>query len=155
MTVHMNQLPALVGCWVEWFVGPPKKCITLKSLNEWDSRKGTFQKNASKRGEFQIVRKMTCPVLLFKNVCYSPLFETLFWKSALSRPPINLGFFWWYIFWWVGQATLLSIPSYVFLHGSLWDFRVQRYLADWVCSFEFKVHGVKTTLKLITFTVKI
>ena len=38
----------------------------------------TFSENASKRGEFQIVKKMTCPVLLFENVFYSPLFEALF-----------------------------------------------------------------------------
>ena len=50
--------------------------------------KALFQKNASKRGEFQIVKKTTCPVLLFENVCYSPLFEALFWKSAFSRPPL-------------------------------------------------------------------
>ena len=53
----------------------PKK--VLVSLNEWVSRKGTFSKNASKRGEFQIVKKTTCPVLLFENLFYSPLFEAL------------------------------------------------------------------------------
>ena len=56
----------------------PKK--VLVSLNEWVSRKGTFSKNASKRGEFQIVKKTTCPVLLFENVCYSPLFEAFLEK---------------------------------------------------------------------------
>ena len=47
-----------------------------------------FKKNVSKRGEFQIVKKTTCPVLLFENVCYSPFFEALIWKSAFSRPPL-------------------------------------------------------------------
>ena len=56
----------------------PKK--VLVSLNEWVSRKGTFSKNASKRGEFQIVKKTTCPVLLFENVCYSPLLEAFLEK---------------------------------------------------------------------------
>ena len=40
--------------------------------------KALFQKNASKKGEFQIVKKTTFPVLLFKNVCYSSLFEAFF-----------------------------------------------------------------------------
>ena len=61
---------------------PPKKCITRKSPSQpklMGSRKGTFpKKNASKRGEFQIVRKTTSPVLLFENVCHSPLFEAFF-----------------------------------------------------------------------------
>ena len=30
--------------------------------------KELFQKNVSKRGEFQIEKKKTCPVLLFENV---------------------------------------------------------------------------------------
>ena len=33
-----------------------------------------------KRGEFQILKKTTCPVLLFENVCYSPLFEAFLEK---------------------------------------------------------------------------
>ena len=37
---------------------------------------------------FQIVKKTAFPVLLNKNVCYSPLFEALFWKSTFSRPPL-------------------------------------------------------------------
>ena len=40
--------------------------------------KALFQKNASKRGEFQIVKKTTYPDLLFENVCYSALFEAFF-----------------------------------------------------------------------------
>ena len=65
-----------------WFVGPPKNVSPKKvlvSLNGWVSRKGTFSKNASKRGEFQIVKKTTCPVLLFENVCYLKHF----WKKCL------------------------------------------------------------------------
>ena len=50
--------------------------------------KALFQKNASKRGEFQIVKKTNFPVLLFENVYYSPLFEALFGKSAVYRPPL-------------------------------------------------------------------
>ena len=42
--------------------------------------KAFFQKNASKMGDFQIVKKTTCPVLLFENVCYSPLFEAFLEK---------------------------------------------------------------------------
>ena len=44
------------------------------------SRKGTFQINAPKRSEFHTVKKTTCLVLLFKKVCYSPLFGAFFEK---------------------------------------------------------------------------
>ena len=40
--------------------------------------KALLKKTASKRGEIQIVKKTTCLVLLFEDVCYSPLFEALF-----------------------------------------------------------------------------
>ena len=50
--------------------------------------KALFQKNASKRGEFQIVKKTTFLILLFENLCNSPLFEAFFKRSAFSRPPL-------------------------------------------------------------------
>ena len=59
------------------FVEPSKTCI-IKKIN-WGLEKALFpKKNASKRGELKVVKKMTCLVLLFENVCYSPLFEALF-----------------------------------------------------------------------------
>ena len=47
-----------------------------------------FQKDASKRGEFQIVKKTIGPDLLIKKVCHSPLLEAFFWKSVFSGPPL-------------------------------------------------------------------
>ena len=82
----MRTLPLcmLNPCIIRWLVRPTKICITKKSLSQpklMGVQKRHFFKimlQTSKRGEFQIVKKMTYPVLLLENVCHSPLQEELF-----------------------------------------------------------------------------
>ena len=59
----------------------------LEYKSESQSRKGTFSKNALKRGEFQVVKMITCPGLLFENVFYSPLFEAFFFEKVPFLDP--------------------------------------------------------------------
>ena len=48
--------------------------------------KAIFQKNASKRGEFQIVKKTTCLVLPFENVFIQPSLKHFFEKVPFLDP---------------------------------------------------------------------
>jgi len=69
-------------CWTPQKIYHHKSLSKHKLLSQGVQKRHLSKKNASKRGEFLIVKKTTCLVLLFENVFYSPLFEAFSFKKV-------------------------------------------------------------------------